>query len=183
VSGARVDNGTTRRSVLKLAGAAALGVAGAATLRPARVRAAGSGDTLDSWFSPYRIVDTHGGAKLAAGVDMVVGTFATPGQPFNSDSYLGIAGNLTASAWGPKGGWLSVRPNGVDFAAAPPVPLLYFDGHLAAWSNFFICRFGIPLVEPPPDTIFSDGRFVIHNGGPSAVHVMVDVYFLLGPDQ
>lgn len=46
-----------------------------------------------------------------------------------------------------------------------------------------MCKFGFPVVEPPPADIFSDGRLVIHNGGPSAVHVMLDVYFYLGPDQ
>ena len=172
------------RYVLKRAGVAALGAAGAAALSPTAARAAGSGDTLASWFSPYRVVDTRGGPKLAPGADMVVGPFPTPGQPFNSDSYLGLAANLTATDWTGRGGWLSVRPNGARFAGAPAVPLVYFGGKVVeAWANFFVERFGDPLVVPPPVDIRSDGRIVVHNGGPSPVHFLLDVYFYLGPDQ
>jgi hypothetical protein len=179
VSRAIADNKTTRRNMLKLAGAAALGAAGVAALRTTKVHAAGSGNTLGSWFSPYRVLS----ATLAGGADLVAGPFPTPGQPFLSDSYYGLAGNLTASRWGAHGGWLSVRPHGADFVA-PAVPLLYYGGHAVDhWSNFFIERFGSPLEVPPPDTIVSDGQLVIHNGAPSAVHVTLDVYFYLGPDQ
>jgi hypothetical protein len=178
VSRAIADNKTTRRNMLKLAGAAALGAAGVAALRPTKVHAAGSGNTLASWFSPYRVLS----ATLAGGADLVAGPFPTPGQPFLSDSYYGLAGNLTASRWGAHGGWLSVRPHGADFVA-PAVPLLYYGGHAVDhWSNFFIERFGFQTVFGDP-TIVSDGQMVIHNGGSSAVHVTLDVYFYLGPDQ
>ena len=178
MSDAIVDRKTTRRSVLRLAGAAALGAAGAAALRPTGARAAGSGNTIATWFSPYRVVDTRGGPKLAAGANMVVGPFPTPGQPFNSDSYSGMGANLTATAWGSRG-WLSVRPNGATFAGTA-VPLLYVGGTAVAfWSNFFVERFGFPTAGG----MASDGKLVIHNGGPAAVHFMIDAYFYLGPDQ
>jgi hypothetical protein len=43
---------TTRRDVLKLAGAAALGAAGSVALGAPRVLAAGSGNTIGMYFSP-----------------------------------------------------------------------------------------------------------------------------------
>jgi hypothetical protein len=175
---ADITGKSTRRDILKVAGAAALGAAGVAALRPIRARAAGSGNTLASWFSPYRVVS----ASLAAGASMTVGPFPTPGQPFQSDSYYGLAGNLTASRWGAHGGWLSVRPSGASFVA-PAVPLLYYGGHTVDhWSNFFIERFGAATVLGDP-TIVSDGQLVVHNGGSSSVDFTLDVYFYLGPDQ
>src|SRR5438309_2312098 len=100
----------TRRDILKLAGAAALGAAGSAALGASRVRAAGSGDTTVMYFNPQHL--TKG--TLAPGAEVVIGPFPTPGQAFKSDSYLGIIGNLTAAQWkGP--GWLSVRSNGYPF--------------------------------------------------------------------
>ncbi len=181
MSQAETTGTTSRRNILKLGGAAALGAASIAALRPPlKASAAGSGNTLASWFGPYRVVDTTSGAKLAPGADMVVGPFPTPTQPFNSDSYYGMAGNLTATGWGPKGGWLSVRPNG-SFFAGSQLPLLYFGGKVKASSNFFVERFGFPT--DTSSGAVSDGRLVIHNGGPTAVHFMIDVYFFLGPDQ
>jgi hypothetical protein len=170
---------STRRDVLKLAGAAALGAAGAAALGATRVRAAGSGATVDMWFNPYRLVDTRGGARLAAGAEMVVGPFPTPAQAFNSDSYFGIVGNLTATEWTKSGGWLSVRPSSFPFDPVKGAINLHFSGKLVAWSNFFICQFGFPVAQG----MMSDGKFIIHNGGPGATHVIVDLHGFLGPDQ
>jgi hypothetical protein len=173
------DPKSTRRDILKLAGAAALGAAGSAALSAKGVRAAGSGDTVDMWFNPYRLVDTRGHARLAAGAEMVVGPFPTPGQSFNSDSYLGIVGNLTATSWAKSGGWLSVRPTSFPFDPVHGAINLHFGGKVVpAWSNFFICQFGYGTGLQA-----SDGKFVIHNGGPGATHVIVDLHGFLGPSQ
>jgi hypothetical protein len=172
------DAKTTRRNVLKLAGAAALGAAGTAALGATHVRAAGSGATVDMFWNPFRLVDTRGHAKLAPGEEMVVGPFPTPGQPFHSDSYIGIVGNLTATEW-TKRGWLSVRPSSFPFDPKNGAINLHFGGHFEAWSNFFMCQFGFATVQG----MMSDGKFIIHNGGPGATNVIVDFHGLLGPSQ
>lgn len=168
------DSHTTRRDVIKLAGAAALGVVGTAALGATRARAAGSGATIDMWFNPYRLVDTN----LAAGAELVVGPFPTPAQPFNSDSYIGIIGNLTATRW-KKAGWLSVRPSSWPFDPVHGAINLHFGGRFKAWSNFFICQFGFATETG----MMSDGKFIIHNGGTEPTGVIVDLHGFMGPDQ
>jgi hypothetical protein len=164
---------STRRDVLKLAGAAALGAAGAAALGATRVRAAGSGATVDMFFNPQHLTSGH----LAPGAEVVIGPFPFPGSAFNSDSYDGIVGNLTASHW--KGnGWLSVRPNGRPFDPAHQAINLHFGGKFVAWSNFFICQFGFAVAQG----MMSDGKFIIRNG-PAATDYLVDLHGFLGPDQ
>lgn len=64
---------TTRRDALKLAGAAALGAAGSAALGAPRVLAAGSGNTIGMYFSPERLLDTRGSAKIGHGGETIVG--------------------------------------------------------------------------------------------------------------
>ncbi len=174
-----IDPRSTRRDILKLAGAAAIGAAGVAVLGVKTAKAAGSGTTVDMWFNPYRLVDTRGHAKLAAGAEMVVGPFPTPAQPFNSDSYFGIVGNLTATRWTKGHGWLSVRPSTFSFDPAKGAINLHYAGKVEAWSNFFICQFGFATVQG----MMSDGKFIIHNGGPGATDVIVDLHGFLGPDQ
>lgn len=177
MSARTIETRGTRRDMLKLAGAAAIGVAGTAALGAKRVRAAGSGSTIDMWFAPYRLVDTRGHAKLAAGADMVVGPFPTPAQSFNSDSYNGIVGNLTATGW-KRAGWLSVRSTDFPFDPVKGGINLHYGGPIHTVSNFFICQFGFP-----GNGMASDGSFIIHNGGPGATDVIVDLHGFLGPDQ
>ena len=100
---------TTRRDAIKLAGAAALGAAGTAALGAPRVLAAGSGNTIAMYFTPERVIDTRGSAKIGHGGEAVVGPYTIPGGGFDWADYYGIIGNLTATSWvGP--GYLSVRP-------------------------------------------------------------------------
>jgi hypothetical protein len=86
---------STRRDVIKLTGAAALGAAGIAALDATRVKAGGSGDTTVMYFNPQHIQSGH----LAPNAEVTIGPFPTPDQPFQSSDYLGIIGNLTASRW------------------------------------------------------------------------------------
>ena len=165
---------STRRDLLKLTGAAALGAAGTAALGAVPARASGSGATLDMFFNPQHL--THG--SLAPGAEVVIGPFPYPGSPtFTSANYLGIAGNLTAYGWSGHG-WLSVRPNGMPFDAPHQAINLHFGGPGPAWANFFICQFGPPTLVGMP----SDGSFIIRNG-PSATSYLVDLHGFLGPDQ
>ncbi len=167
------DQKGTRRDVLKLAGAAALGAAGVAALGSQRVKAAGSGATVDMFFNPQHLAHGH----LAPHAEVVIGPFPYPGSTeFSSDSYIGIVGNLTARRW--KGaGWLSVRPNGYPFDPVHQAINLNFGGGVHAWSNFFICQFGFGVIG-----MASDGMFIIRNG-PSATDYLVDLHGFLGPDQ
>lgn len=88
---------TTRRDVLKLAGAAALGAAGSAALGAPRVLAAGSGNTIGMYFSPERALDTRGSAKIGHGGETKVGPYPYPGSTtFTWEDYYGIIGNITA---------------------------------------------------------------------------------------
>ncbi len=169
----------TRREVIRLAGVAALGAAGAAALGTTRVRAAGSGDTVDLFWNPQKFIDTRGHPKLAAGAEVAVGPFPVPGFPaFMSDDYLGFIGNLTATRW-TGAGWLSVRPSGMPFDLVNGARLLHFGGSIAAISNFFVCQFGPPTVGGKS----SDGKLIIHNGGPGATNLVLDFHGYLGPDQ
>ena len=168
-----VQRKNSRREILKLGGAAALGAAGLAALNGTRVKAAGSGDTTVMYFNPQRL--TVG--TLTAGAEVVIGPFPTPNQPFTSDSYIGIIGNLTAFKWGGNG-FLAVRPHGTPF-----MPLqaqnLHYGGTIFAISNWFTCQFG------PATAIgmLSDGMFILHNGGSTTVSYLIDLHGFLGPDQ
>ncbi len=164
---------SSRREILKIGGAAALGAAGLAALNGTRVKAAGSGDTTVMYFNPQRL--TVG--TLAPGAEMVIGPFPTPNQPFMSSDYLGIIGNLTAFKFaGP--GWLSVRPNGMPFVPGQQAQNLHFSGSIQAISNWFTCQFGFSTTGSA-----SDGRFIVHNGGSSLTSFLVDLHGFLGPDQ
>jgi hypothetical protein len=170
---------TSRRDVLKLGGAAALGAAGLAALGAPRVRAAGSGNTIGMYFAPERVIDTRGSAKIGHGGETIVGPYAYPGSAtFTWEDYYGIIGNLTATAWTGTG-WLSVRPSDAPFVLATAVSNLNFQGSFSGWANFFICRFGsttIPLGK------VSDGKFIVHSGA-ATTNFIVDIFGLLGPDQ
>jgi hypothetical protein len=164
---------STRRDVIKLAGAAALGVAGVAALGGTKVKAAGSGATLGMLFNPQHLTSGH----LAAGAEVVIGPFPYPGQPpFDSTDYIGIVGNLTASRW--KGnGWMSVRPSGSPFDPTHQAINLHFGGHFNGWSNWFICQFGFDNVVTGKQ---SDGKFIIRNG-PAPTDYLVDLHgFMVG---
>jgi hypothetical protein len=165
---------TTRRNALKLAGAAALAAAGTAALGTIRTRAAGSGNTVDIFKPPARVANTVGGTKLAVGADMVLGPFPAGGG-FSSDSYNGMIGNLTAANW-TGAGWLSVRKNGTPFV--PASILVNYSGTGQRWSNFFIVRFGDPVVGG----MASDGKIIVRCGG-NATNFIVDLIGFLGPDQ
>ncbi len=106
-----IEPRSTRREIIKLAGVAAIGAVGAAALTATCVRAEGSGDTVDVFWNPQKVLDTRGHARLAAGADKVVGPFPVPGTTFMSDDYLGFIGNLTAVNW-TGAGWLGVRHHG-----------------------------------------------------------------------
>lgn len=163
---------STRRDLLKLAGAAAIGAAGASALGAVKVRAAGSGATIAPVFNPLHLQSGH----LAAGVEVVIGPFLFPGTSFDSTNYRGIVGNLTASRWQGKNGWMSVRPNGEPFDPPNQSLTLHFGGKFTAWSNFFICPFG--LTGGPQ----SDGKFIVRNG-PIPADYLVDLYGFLDIDQ
>ena len=165
--------GTNRRDLLKLGGAAALGVAGVAALGTRPARASGSGATLDLFFAPQHLA--HG--TLGPGEEVVIGPFPFPGTTFSSDSYEGMAGNLTAAGWSGHG-WLAVRPNGTPWDPATSAVNLHFGGSVPAWSNFFICQFGPPVAAG----MASDGRFILRSG-PSTTRYLVDLHGFLGPDQ
>jgi hypothetical protein len=168
---------SSRRDVLKLAGAAALGAVGASAMGAAKVRAAGSGATIGMFFNPLHIASGH----LAPNHEAVIGPFPYPGSTtFTSQNYLGIVGNLTATHWkGP--GWLSVRSTDFAFDPAHQGINLHFGGAATrAWSNWFICQFGFTFT-PGPD-IVSNGQFIIRSG-PAAVDYVVDLHGFLTGDQ
>jgi len=167
---------STRRDLLKLAGAAAIGAAGASALGAVKVKAAGSGTTIVPYLNPVHIASGH----LAAGAEVVIGPFPYPppnGGGFDSQSYLGMIGNLTASHW--RGtGWLSVRSPDYAFDPAHQARNLNFSGRPTAWSNSFATVFGFTGVAAG---MSSNGQFVLHNG-PSAVDYVIDLLAFLGPD-
>src|SRR5437879_344875 len=89
-----VDATSTRRGLLKLAGAAAAGAAGVTALRMIPVSAGGSGFAL-VLLPPLRIVDTRNGhGKLIGGNDYDFGPFPFPGTAFDSTSYYGMFFNI-----------------------------------------------------------------------------------------
>ena len=165
---------STRRDLLKLAGAAAIGAAGATALSATRVRAAGSGTTIVPYLNPVHIAS----GTLAAGQEVVIGPFAFPGSTFDSQSYSGIVGNLTAMRWS-GAGWLSVRSTDYAFNPGHQALNLHFAGRVPAWSNSFVSVFGFTNVIPG---MASDGRLILRNG-PSATDYVIDVLAFLGPDQ
>jgi hypothetical protein len=175
-----VDLTSSRRSLLKLAGAAAAGAAGATALRMIPASAGGSGNTL-VLLPPFRIVDTRNGhGPLTGGHDYDFGPFLFPGTAFDSKSYYGMFFNITATGWTGQG-YLSVRGHGT------PVPLISnvnFSGAASAWGNFGLTSFGAPQPSPPVG-IVSDGLITVYCGGPAtlAVDVVIDLFAYLGPDQ
>jgi hypothetical protein len=163
---------SSRRDVLKLAGVAALGAAGASAISAVKVKAAGSGATIAWVANPQHLTSGH----LAAGAEVAIGPFLFPGSTFDSTNYYGIVGNLTARRW--KGnGWMSVRPNGMPFVVGSQAINLNFGGHFQAWSNWFICPFGF---DNPGHT--SDGMFIIRNG-PAPADYLVDLHGFMDIDQ
>ena len=164
---------STRRDVLKLAGAAALGAAGASALAATKVRAGGSGATIAWVPNPQHLTSGH----LGANKEVVIGPFPFPGSTFDSTSYYGIVGNLTALRWQGKNGWMSVRPNGMPFVAGSQAINLHFGGKVEAWSNFFICQFGFGQTGQT-----SDGMFIIRNG-PIPADYLVDLHGFMNIDQ
>jgi hypothetical protein len=170
---------TTRRDALKLAGAAALGAAGTAALGGApRVRAAGSGNTIDMYFTPQRTLDTRGSAKIGHGTETVVGPYTVPGGGFSwTDSY-GIIGNITAVGW-TGAGWLSIRQGETTWDPTTGVSNINFSGPSGAIANFFICRFGSTTI---PLGGVSDGQIIVRSGG-ATTNFIIDLFGFLGPDQ
>ena len=173
---------STRRGVLKLAGAAAAGAAGAAglsALRALPVSAAGSGFTI-VFPDPTRIVDTRNGhGPLSGGADYDFGPFPFPGTAFDSTSYYGMMANMTATGWNTQG-WLSIRAHGTA-APNPPISNVNFSGTLSAFPNFVITKFG-PAVGI---LTTSDGMITVRCGGPASLRVdlVIDLFAYLGPDQ
>ena len=169
---------TTRRDAIKLAGAAALGAAGTAALGAPRVLAAGSGNTIAMYFTPERVIDTRGSAKIGHGGEAVVGPYTIPGGGFDWADYYGIIGNLTATSWvGP--GYLSVRPGETVWDPTTGVSNVNYAGTFGGWANFFICRFGstkIPLGK------VSDGKIIVRASGANT-NFIIDLFGFLGPDQ
>src|SRR5205814_1460696 len=85
---------STRRDLLRLAGAAAIGAAGISALGAVKVKAAGSGTPLVAYLNPIHVASGH----LNAGQEAVIGPFPYPGSSaFGSDDYWGMVGNLTAT--------------------------------------------------------------------------------------
>lgn len=175
IEATRLSAVSTRRGLLKMAGAAAAGAAGVAALRTVPAAAGGSGNTI-AMMTPLRIVDTRNGhGPLAGGNDYVFGPFPVGSTTFDSSSYSGMMANLTATAWN-AAGYLSIRANG---SPVPVVSNVNFSGSLIAVPNFVITQFGPPTVVG----MASDGKVIIHVEGPTAVHVIVDLFAYLGPDQ
>jgi hypothetical protein len=165
----------SRRDLLKLAGAAAIGAAGVAVLGVKPAKAAGSGDTLAMYFNPQHLAAGH----LAANTEVTIGPFPTPDQPFMSSDYLGMIGNLTASKWKGHDGWMSIRPTGFPYDPAHQGLNLHFGGKVAAWSNFFIVQFSFDNI---PQGGQSSGQFILRNG-PIPADYLIDLHGFLGPDQ
>ena len=168
-----VGQQSTRRDLLKLAGAAAIGAAGASALGGVKVKAAGSGATIAWIYNPQRLTSGH----LAANAEVTIGPFLYPGSTFDSTNYYGIVGNLTALRWQGKNGWLTARPSGTLFQAGTQAIDLHFGGKVAAWTNFFMTVFGF---DNPGHT--SDGMFIIRNG-PIPTDYEVDLLGFLNIDQ
>lgn len=166
---------STRRDVLKLAGAAALGAAGASALGAVKVKAAGSGMVIVPYLNPVHVASGH----LRANQEVVVGPFPYPppnGGGFDSQSYLGMIGNLTATRF--KGqGWMSVRSTDYAFDPGHQALNLNFGGHVDAWSNSFTTAFGFT----PAPGFSSNGQFVLRNG-PVAADYIVDLLAFLAGD-
>ncbi len=167
---------SSRRDILKLAGAAAIGAAGASALGAVKVKAAGSGTTVVPYLNPVHIASGH----LAANHEVVIGPFPYPGPGgggFDSRSYLGMIGNLTARRWRGQG-WMSVRSTDYAFDPATQALNLHFGGHFDAWSNSFTTVFGFTGTATG---MASSGQFVLRNG-PAAADYVVDILAFLGPD-
>lgn len=165
---------SSRRDILRLAGAAALGAAGASALKSVPVKAAGSGTPLVAYLNPVHVASGH----LNAGQEIVIGPFPYPGSSFDSSSYYGMVGNLTAMNF--KGhGWLSARSTDYAFDPANQALNLHFGGNLKAISNSFVTIFGFGSVGAGGA---SSGQFALRNG-PVATDYVVDVLAFLGPDQ
>jgi len=172
-----LDPKSSRREILKLGGAAALGAAGLAALSTKRVKAAGSGNTIVPYLNPVHIASGH----LNANQEVVIGPFPYPppnGGGFGSDSYMGMIGNLTASGW--KGhGWMSVRSTDYAFDPVNQAQNLHFGGNLRALSNAFATVFGF---SGTASGMVSTGQFVLHNG-PAAADYVVDLLSFLVDDS
>ena len=172
-----LDPKSSRREILKLGGAAALGAAGLAALSTKRVKAAGSGNTLAPYLNPVHIATGH----LQAGQEVVIGPFPSPGPNgggFSSDSYMGMVGNLTAMNW--KGhGWMSVRSTDYAFDPVNQAQNLHFGGNLHALSNAFLTIFGFGGTA---SGMTSSGQFVLHNG-PAAADYVIDLLSFLVDDS
>ena len=170
-----IESKTNRRQILKLAGAAALGAAGASALTAVKVKAAGSGQVIVPYLNPVHVASGH----LNANQEVVIGPFPYPppnGGGFGSDSYMGMIGNLTALRW--RGhGWLSCRSTDYAFDPANQAQNLHFGGNLRALSNVFLTDFG--FTGGPG--LASNGQFVLHNG-PSATDYVIDLLAFLGQD-
>jgi hypothetical protein len=168
---------STRRDLLRLAGAAAIGAAGASALSGVKVKAGGSGTPLVAYLNPIHVASGH----LNAGQEVVIGPFSVPvsGSVFGSDDYWGMVGNLTALRW--KGqGWMSVRSTDYPFDPANQALNLNFGGHqVDAWSNSFVTIFGLTGTVIGKTTT---GQFALRNG-PAPADYVVDILAFLGPDQ
>lgn len=170
-----VDARSTRRDVLKLAGAAAIGAASIAALGATRVKAAGSGTPLVAYLNPVHVASGH----LNPNQEVVIGPFPYPGSAFDSSSYLGMVGNLTARRWRGRG-WMSVRSTDYAFDSTHQALNLHFGGgSVDAWSNAFVTVFGFSSAGTGGA---SDGKFILRNG-PAAADYIVDILAFLGPDQ
>jgi len=171
------DPKSSRREVLKLGGAAALGAAGLAALRSRPVKAAGSGQVIVPYLNPVHIASGH----LNPGQEVVIGPFPYPppnGGGFGSDSYWGMIGNLTASNW--KGhGWMSCRSTDYAFDPTNQAQNLHFGGNLKALSNAFVTVFGL---NGTASGMTTTGQFVLHNG-PAPADYVVDLLSFLGDDS
>ena len=162
----------TRRDVLKLAGGAALGVAGATALGASKVRAAGSATGVVPYFNPFHIASGH----LAANSEVIIGPFPSIGG-FDSQSYFGMIGNLTAKNWH-GAGWLSARSTDDAFDPANQALNLHFGGHFPGWSNAFVVKFGFTGTAAGQQ---SSGQFVLR-AGPAATDYVVDAMAFLSDD-
>ena len=167
------DSKSSRRELLKLGGAAALGAAGLAALRTTSAKAAGSGATIARIYNAQRLTSGH----LTPNAEVVIGPFLYPGSTFDSTNYYGIVGNLTAMNWRGKDGWMTARPNATPFLGATSAIDLHFGGRVKAWTNFFMTVFGFEGGGG-----VSDGQFIIRNG-PIATDYVVDLLGFLNIDQ
>jgi len=168
---------STRRDLLRLAGAAAIGAAGISALGAVKVKAAGSGTPLVAYLNPIHVASGH----LNAGQEVVIGPFPYPGSggALGSDDYWGMVGNLTATRWRGQG-WMSARSTDYPFDPANQALNLHFGGHqVDAWSNSFVTIFGFNGTAAGKTTT---GQFALRNG-PAPADYVVDILAFLGPDQ